>query len=328
MNRRFLWLLTLVFFASVDPVGTQQVKKLPRVGFVPPSGDPSAPGQPTEAFKQGLRDLGYIEGKNIEVEYRWPRGRLDQVPVLVSELVQLNVDVLVVVPQAGINAARKATKTIPIVIISSIDPVVAGHVESLARPGGNVTGLTLLMRDLSAKRVELLKEIIPRMTRVGILWDLQGPGPAVAFKEYEAAAREFKLDLQSLAVSGPKPDLESAFKAAKQSRRDALIIVSNPLIRFHQARIIELASVERLPSIYEDSVHVESGGLISYAAKYSDVYRRAATYVDKILKGTKPADLPVEQPTNFELVINLKTAKQIGLTIPPNVLARADKVIK
>jgi putative ABC transport system substrate-binding protein len=234
----------------------------------------------------------------------------------------------VVAPQPGINAAKKSTKLIPIVMISSIDPVTAGHVESLARPGGNVTGLALLQRDLSAKRVELLKEIVPQMKRLGILWDLQGPGPAVAFKEYEAAAREFKLDLQSLDVSGPKPDLEGAFKAAKEKRRDALVIVSNPLVRFHLTRIIELASVERLPSMYEDPGHVEAGGLLSYGTNQADVYRRAAYYVDKILKGTKPADLPVEQPTKFELIINLKTATQIGLTIPPNLLARADKVIK
>jgi putative tryptophan/tyrosine transport system substrate-binding protein len=295
---------------------------------LPFSGAPSNPGPLVEAFRQGLRDLGYIEGKNIEVEYRWPLGRLDHIPSLIAELVQLNVDVLVVGPQPGINTAKKSTKTIPIVMISSIDPVAAGHVESLARPGGNVTGLALLTRDLSAKRVELLKEIIPRMTRMGILWDRQGPGPAVAFKEYEDAAREFKLDLQSLAVSGPKPDLEGAFRAAKERRRDALVIVSNPLIRFHLMRIIELAAVERLPSMYEDPGFVESGGLLSYGANNPDVYRRAAYYVDRILKGAKPATLPVEQPTKFEFVINLKTAKQIGLTIPQSVLYRADRVIK
>lgn len=310
------------------PVEAQQPTKIPRIGLLPFSGDPSTPGPLVEAFRQGLRDLGYIEGKNIEVEYRWPLGSLDHVPPLIAELVQLNVDVLVVGPQPGINAAKKSTKTIPIVMISSIDPVAAGHVNSLARPGGNVTGLALLTRDLSAKRVELLKEIVPRMTRIGILWDSQGPGPTVAFKEYGAAAREFKLDLQSLEVSGPKPDLEGAFKAAKERRRDALVIVSNPLIRFHRPRIIELASVERLPSMYEDGGYVETGGLLSYGTSTADVYRRAAYYVDRILKGAKPADLPVEQPTKFELVINLKTAKQLGLTIPQSVLYRADRVIK
>ena len=213
-------------------------------------------------------------------------------------------------------------------MISTIDPVAAGHVDSLARPGGNITGFANLSRELSGKRVELLKEVIPRMTRMGILWYPQGPGSQVAFKEYETAARGFKLDLQSLEVSGPKPDLESLFKAAKAGRRDALVIVLSPVITFYEKQIIELASTERLPSMWEDSRFVQSGGLLSYATNQYDVYRRAAYYVDKILKGTKPADLPVEQSKKFELTINLKTAKQIGLTIPPNVLARADRVIK
>jgi putative ABC transport system substrate-binding protein len=320
--------LLALLLACFQLAEAQQAKKIPRIGFLPVTGDPSAPGPIAEAFRQGLRDLGYVEGKNIEVEYRWPLGRLDHIPSLIEELVQLNVDVLVVGPQPGINAAKKSTKTIPIVMISSIDPVVARHVDSLARPGGNVTGLALLTRDLSAKRIELLKEILPRMTRLGILWDQQGPGPRVAFKEYEAAAREFKLDLQSLEVSGPKPDFEGAFKAAKDRRREALVIVLNPLIRFHQTRIMELASMERLPSMSEDRDFVEAGGLLSYGASNADLYRRAAYYVDRILKGAKPADLPVEQPTKFYFVVNLKTAKQIDLTIPPNVLARADKVIK
>jgi ABC-type uncharacterized transport system substrate-binding protein len=306
----------------------QQAKKIPRIGFLPVSGEPTAPGPVAEAFRQGLRDFGYVEGKNIEVEYRWPMGRLDRIPALVTELVQLDVDVLVVGPQPAINAAKKSTKTIPIVMISSVDPVLVKHVDSLAHPGGNVTGLALLTRELSAKRLEVLKETVPRMTRLGILWDQQGPGPAIAFREYETAAREFKLDLQSLEVSGPKPDIEAAFKAAKQKRRDALIIVVNPLIRFHQTRIIELASAERLPSMYEDRDLVEAGGLLSYGASNADTYRRAVYYVDRILKGAKPADLPVEQPKKFEFIVNLNAAKQIGLTIPPNVLARADKVIK
>jgi putative tryptophan/tyrosine transport system substrate-binding protein len=328
-KRRFLSCVIATFFmATVPLVDAQQSPKIPRLGFLPVTGSPSAPGALVEAFRQGLRDLGYIEGTNIHVEYRWPLGRLDQVPLMVAELVQLNVDVLVIGLQPGINAARKITKTIPIVMISSVDPVAAGHVNSLARPGGNVTGLAILMRELSAKRVELAKDILPRMTRIGILWDPQGPGPVVAFKEYQAAAREFKLDLQSLEVRAPNPDLEGLFKAAKEASRDALVVISNPLIRFHQTGIVELASRKRLPSLYEDRVHVEAGGLLSYGASNSDVYRRAAYYVDRILKGAKPPELPVEQPTKFELVINLKTAKQIGLTIPPNVLARADRVIR
>ena len=305
----------------------QQGKKVPRIGFVG-SGNPSAPGPEVEVFRQGLRDLGYIEGKNIAVEYRYAEGRLDRLPSLVTELVELKVDVLIVGPQPAIRAAKQATKTIPIVMLSSVDPVSAGYVDSLARPGGNITGVNLLNRDLSAKRVELLLEVLPKMSRLAVLWDPAGPGPTVAFKEYEGAARAFKLDLQSLEVRGPKPDLEGLFEAAKKERRDALIIVINPLIGFHQKRIIELAAKNRLPSMYETSRFVESGGLLSYAANSSDLYRRAATYVDKILKGTKPADLPVEQPMKFEMVINLKTAKQIGLTIPQSVLYRADKVIK
>jgi len=314
--------------ASVRYAEAQRPTTVPRVGFVPPSGDPSTPGPLVDAFRQGLRELGYIEGKNIEIEYRFHLGRPDNLPALVSELVQLNVDVLVLNPQPAINAAKKSTKTIPIVMISTIDPVAAGHVDSLARPGGNITGFANLSRELSGKRVELLKEVIPRMTRMGILWYPQGPGSQVAFKEYETAARAFKLDLQSLEVSGPKPDLESLFKAAKAGRRDALVIVLSPVITFYEKQIIELASTERLPSMWEDSRFVQSGGLLSYATNQYDVYRRAAYYVDKILKGTKPADLPVEQSKKFELTINLKTAKQIGLTIPPNVLARADRVIK
>jgi len=314
--------------ASVRYAEAQRPTTVPRVGFVPPSGDPSTPGPLVDAFRQGLRELGYIEGKNIEIEYRFHLGKPDNLPALVAELVQLNVDALVVNPQPAINAAKKSTKTIPIVMISTIDPVAAGHVDSLARPGGNITGFANLSRELSGKRVELLKEVIPRMTRMGILWYPQGPGSQVAFKEYETAARAFKLDLQSLEVSGPKPDLESLFKAAKAGRRDALVIVLSPVITFYEKQIIELASTERLPSMWEDSRFVQSGGLLSYATNQYDVYRRAAYYVDKILKGTKPADLPVEQSKKFELTINLKTAKQIGVTIPPNVLARADRVIK
>jgi len=317
--------LLLVFGVAAE---AQRQPKIPLVGFLPAAGDAGNPGPRVEAFRQRLRELGYDEGKNIKIEYRYPLGRLDQVPALVDQLVHLGVDVLVVGPQTGINAAKKSTQTIPIVMLSSIDPVAAGHVVSLAHPGGNVTGVSQLSRELSAKRVELLKEILPRFSRLGIVWDSQGPGPKVAFKEYQAAARLFNLDLQSLALTGPEPDLEGTFNAAKIARRDALIVVQNPLTRFHDKRIIERVTLERIPAMYEDSPFVERGGLLSYAASTTEIYRTAANYVDKILKGTKPADLPIEQPMKFELVINLKTAKQIGVTIPPNVLARADKVIK
>ncbi len=275
----------------------QQQSKVPLIGFIPLAGDPSNPGPHVQAFRQRLRELGYNEGKDIKIEYRFVVGTLDHIPALVDELLQLRVDVLVLGPQPAIK-------------------------------GGNLTGFSQLGRELSAKRVELLKEIIPRMSRLGIIWDSQGPGPKVAFKEYQSAARLFNLDLQSLELSGLNPDLEGAFKALKMGRRDALIVVSNPLIRFHEKRIIEFATLERVPSMYEDSSYVEDGGLLSYAGNTTEVYRGAANYVDKILKGAKPADLPVEQPKKFDFVINLKAAKQIGLTIPPNVLARADKVIK
>ena len=322
MRKALIWSLPiLTLLLSISAVEAQQPKKVPRVGLI-------APTPRLLAFQKGLRDLGYTEGKNIVIEHRHTQGRLDRIPSLVAELVQLNVDALVVEPQPAIHAAKKATKTIPVIMVSSVDPVVAGHVDSLARPGGNVTGFSVLSRDLSAKRVELLKDVLPNMTRLAVLWDTQGPGPKVAFKEYEAAGRAFKLNFQSLGVSGPKPDLERAFQAAKNARRDALIIVSNPLIAFHQGQVHKLAARERLPSMYENKQYVESGGLLSYGANPSDSFYRAAYYVDRILKGAKPADLPVEQPTKFEFVINLKTAKQIGLTIPPNVLARADKVIK
>ena len=320
-----------IFLSLVGCVGmaqAQQTKKAPRIGLIDPSGTPSSPSRLFEPFRQGLRDLGYIEDKNIVIELRYAEARLDRMPTLVNELVQEKVVVLVALNNVVIGAAMKATKTIPIVMVSSIDPVAAGYVDSLARPGGNVTGLVRLNRELNAKRVELLKEILPRMSRIAILWDVDGPGAAVGFKEYQAAARTFKLNLQSLEVRGPNPDFDGAFQAAKGQRTDALFVVTNPLILFHLKRIMELATKSRLPSMNDDSRSVDAGGLVSYGADQFDLHRRAAIYVDKILKGAKPADLPVEQPMKFELVINLKTAKQIGVTIPPNVLTRAGRVIK
>jgi putative ABC transport system substrate-binding protein len=238
------------------------------------------------------------------------------------------VDVLVVSTGPTIRAAKQATKTIPIVIVTTEDPVAAGLIDSLARPGGNITGLTRLTRELSGKRLELLKEIVPTISRVGVLWDANVTTPGSALKDYETAAPALKLRLQSLEVRGPKPDLEGAFKAAAKGRANALVTILNPLLNRYQKQIADLAIKHRLPSMFESNYYVEAGGLMSYATDDAANFRRAATYVDKILKGAKPADLPVEQPTKFEFVINLKTAKQIGLTIPPNVLARADKVIK
>jgi putative ABC transport system substrate-binding protein len=243
----------------------------------------------------------------------------------VHEFVQQKVDVIMGVNNVAIRAAKKATKTIPIVMISSVDPVAAGYVASFTQPGGNITGLASLLRDISAKRLEFLKELLPKMSRVGVLWDADGPGPAVGLKEYEGAARAFKLQLHSFEIRGPDPDLGGVFRAAKTARVDALVVVANPLMRQFAKQVFELAAKYRLPTMTEGRRFVDAGGLISYGANIADLYRRAATYVDKILKGAKPADLPVEEPNTFELVINHKTAEQIGLVIPPSLLVRADR---
>jgi putative tryptophan/tyrosine transport system substrate-binding protein len=279
-------------------------------------------------LRQGLRDLGYVEGKNIAIEYRGAEGKLDLIPSLVKELVQLKVDVLVVATLPAILAARQATKTIPIVMVTSTDPIASKLVDSLARPGGNITGLSTLAQDLSGKRLELLTEVVPRLSRVAVLRDVDSQNSAIAFKEYEATARALKIQLQSMGVQGSNPDLEGAFQAATKGRTNAIITITTANLFIQQKRIADLAITNRLPSMYQGSTWVESDGLMSYSTDDLAMYRRAATYVDKILKGTKPADLPVEQPTKFEFVINLKTAKQIGLTIPQSVLFRADRVIK
>ena len=318
-------LFAISFFAEA-----QQPTKVPRIGYVSGSGNPKNPGPLVEGFRQGLRDLGYIEGKNILVEYRYTvEAGLDRIPGLVTELVQLKVDVLVATSTLPIRAAKKATKTIPIVIASPTDPVAAGFIDSLARPGGDITGVVRLTRELSGKRLELLKEAVPRISRVGVLWDGNAaPGPAIAFNEYKAAARSLKLEFQSLEVRGPDPDVDGAFQAAAKERVNALIVVRNTTVDRHSKRIVDFAIKNRLPSVWEGSEFVEAGGLMSYTSDDPANYRRIATYVDRILKGAKPADLPVEQPTKFELVINLKTAKEIGLTVPQSVLYRADKVIR
>jgi putative ABC transport system substrate-binding protein len=327
MRNKILYLaLGALLLALGVSVEAQQPVKIPRIGYLSATGEANNPGPQVEAFRQGLRDLGYVEGKNILVECRYLEGKLDRVPALLAELLQLKVDVLVVTALTAIRAAKQATKTIPIVIVTTQDPVATGLVDSLARPGGNITGLTRLTHELNGKRLELLKEVIPEMSRVGILWDASASG--VGFKEYEGAANALKIQVQSLEVRGPNPDLEGAFRAAAKGRANALITVRGTVLNRYPKRIAELAIKNRLPSMSDAVIWVEAGGLMSYAANDADTFRRAAVYVDKILKGTKPADLPVEQPTKFELVINLKTAKQIGLTIPQSVLFRADKVIK
>ncbi|TMA84131.1 MAG: ABC transporter substrate-binding protein [Deltaproteobacteria bacterium] len=328
MSRKIFFALTALHFALCLSAEAQQPTKIPRIGYVSGGGDPKTLTGGIETFRQVLRELGYIEGKNIVVEYRYAEGGVDMFPALVAELVRLKVDVLVSPVTTAIRAAKESTKTIPIVMVIPSDPVATGLIDSLARPGGNITGVTRLTRDLSGKRLELLKDAIPDVTRVAVLLDANGEGPKISFKEYETTARALKIQIQSFGVRGPNPDLEGAFQAAVKARVPALITIHNSLIVRYPKRIADLAVKYRMPSMYEGSQYAESGGLMSYSANDADQYRRAAVFVDKILKGAKPADLPVEQPTKFEFVINLKTAKQIGLTIPPNVLVRADRVIK
>jgi putative ABC transport system substrate-binding protein len=302
----------------------QQPAKVPRIGVLWPD---SAPSPRIEEFRQGLRDLGYVEGQNMIIEYRYADGRRDRLPALAAELVHLKVQVIVALSTLAAVPAKKATTTVPIVTVSG-DPIGTGLIASLARPGGNVTGLSFFSPDLVGKRLELLKEVVPRLSRVAILWDVEGPAKIQEFKEAEAAAPALGLQIQSLGVRAPNPDLDGAFQSAVKARATGLLTLGNPLTLTHHHRIVDLAIKTRLPSMYDSKQFVEAGGLMTYGPNFSDLYRRSAVFVDKILKGAKPAELPVEQPTKFELVINLKTAKQIGLTIPPNVLARADRVIK
>jgi putative ABC transport system substrate-binding protein len=326
--KKYHYLLpVMLILVIISPAQAQQAK-IPRIGFVSGAGDASNPGPAVEAFRQGLRDRGYNEGKNILVEYRYAEGSADRVPSLVGELVQLKVDVLVLLTLPSVRAAKEATKTISIVMVLAVDPVATGIVESLARPGGNITGLVTLQRELSGKRLELLKEVVPAMSRVGVLRDADAPGSAIGFKEYEAAAGALKVRLQSLEVRGPKPDFERVIQTASKGGAQALITIRNPLLRRYTARIAELAIRNQLPLMTEGSESVEAGGLISYGVNDAENFKRAAYYVDRILKGTKAEDLPVEQPTKFELVINLKTAKQIDLTIPQWTLMKADRVIR
>jgi putative ABC transport system substrate-binding protein len=318
--------LAIFLLTSVCPAEAQQPKKVPRIGWL--TGAPlSANAERREAFRQGLRELGYVEGKNIVVEWRAAEGKLDRLSALAAELVRLKVDVIVTTGPTPTRAAKEATVTIPIVMAQDIDPVGTGFVASLARPGGNITGLATLAPEISGKQLELLREILPRLSRVAVLWASSNPGNAQQLKETERAAGALGVKLQHLDVLGPK-DIETAFRTASKGRADAVLVLQSGVVIAHRTEIPELAIKSRLPAIYPRSEFVEDGGLMSYGASFTDMDRRAATYVDKILKGAKPADLPVEQPTKFELIINLKAAKQIGLTIPPNVLVRADKVIR
>jgi putative ABC transport system substrate-binding protein len=316
--------LCALLFALCQAVHAQQTKKVPRIGYLSVGSPETTPAR-YEAFRQGLREVGYTEGKDILIEYRYAQEKLEQLPTFAAELVGLKPDLIVSGGPTPTRAATQATKTIPIVMTFDSDPVGNGFVASLARPGGNITGLSNVAPEISGKRLEILKEIVPKLTRVVVLGMSSNPGNALSLKETELAARSLVLQTSFFDIRHSK-DVEAAFRSANTARADAILVLNFPPL-FSQ-RILESVAKRRLPAIYFNSSFVDEGGLMSYGASLVDLDRRAAIYVDKILKGAKPAELPVEQPTKFELVINLKTAKQIGLTIPPSVLARADRVIK
>ena len=321
-----LYALPAFVLATIHLAGAQQPKKVPRIGFlaVAPLSTFSAR---TEAFRQGLRELGYVEGKNIVIEWRSAEGQVDRLPTLAAELVSLKVDIIVTGSGTVTRPVKEATSTIPIVMALDNDPVGNGYAASLARPGGNVTGLSSLSVDTTGKQLELLKDTIPKLSRVAVFGTSTNPGNAQALKEIELAAGAFKVQFQYLDVLDPK-DIETAFRTAAKGRANAVVVLGSPVNFNNRTLVAELAVKSRLPVIHSNTEYVDAGGLMTYGPNYPDLYRRAATYVDKILKGRKPTELPIEQPMKFEFAINLKTAKQIGLTIPPNVLARADRVIR
>jgi len=323
-------LVAVVLLAAGVIAEAQQAKGIPRIGYLAGvGGNVKNPGRYTEIFLQALRDRGYTEGKNILIEYRFADGKGAAYEAqLADELVRLKPDVVVLGPLPAILAAKKSTKTIPIVMITSNDPVQRGLIDSLARPGGNLTGVTRMTRELSGKRLELLKEMVPTISRIGIMLAADATALDNDFKRYEAEARALKLQVQRLEVSPSNPDFEALFDAATKTRVNALISMSYGLLNRHSKLIAELGLKKRVPVMFERSESVEHGGLASYTADDTESYKRAAVYVDKILKGSKPADLPVEQAMKFEFVINLKTAKQIGLEIPQWTLMKADRVIR
>jgi putative ABC transport system substrate-binding protein len=327
-SKLLFWLLITVLLITAPPAAAQQPKKFYRIGYLSVS-DAATESAHSEAIRLTLRELGYIEGQNVAIEYRYGEGKLDRFPELAAELVRLKVDIIVV--SGGntlIRAAKNATKTIPIVMTGAgTDPVEAGFVESLARPGGNVTGLALLVSELHGKRLELLKETVPKLARVAVLYDPALPANVLQLKDLRDVARALGLTIQPWEVRSTD-DFDRVFAALNKQRPDGLYVIQGRLMGANRKRIVGSALKSRLPSVHYDREFVDAGGLMSYGADPAHSYRRVAWYMDKILKGAKPADLPVERPTKFELVINLKTAKQIGLTIPPNVLARADKVIR
>jgi len=318
------FLVLLIVFALCIPAEAQQAK-LPRIGWLGALSFASDAGR--ELLGREIRALGYVDGKNIVIEYRYAGDKLERLPALADELVRLKVDVILATATPVALAAKNATTTIPIIFLNVPDPVEAGLVDTLARPGGNITGVTTIAAVLAGKRLELLKETVPKLSRVAVLWDPQDPGSALQWKESQLPARDLSLQIHSLRVSSAE-QYEEAFKEAVKARNTAIAVAGSPLAFSNQKRIADLAVKNRLPAIASRSDFATSGGLMSYGGDRTEPYRRVASMVDKILKGRKPAELPVEQPTKFEFIINLKTAKQIGLTIPPNVLARADRVIR
>jgi putative tryptophan/tyrosine transport system substrate-binding protein len=327
MNRQIFCLaLCALLLALRVSAQAQQPRKVPRVGYLAAASLTSISVR-TETFRHGLQELGYFDGKNIVIEWRSADGKLDRLPALAAELVRLKVDVIVTTGPTATRSAKEATSTIPIVMAQVNDPVGDGLVASLARPGGNITGLSTLAPELSGKRLELLKEVVPKLSRVAVMGTSTIPGNDQQLKETELAAGPFGIKVQYLDVLNPK-EVESAFRGATKARAEALLGLGGPVLNSQRTQVVELAVKSRLPAVYWRSDFVEAGGLMSYGTSFTDLWRRAATYVDKILKGANPGELPIEQPTKFELIINVKTAKQIGLTIPPNVLARADRVIK
>ncbi|HEV2055927.1 MAG TPA: ABC transporter substrate-binding protein [Methylomirabilota bacterium] len=327
MDRR-TFLSVLGFLAAPLAAEAQQPAKISRIGFLSPSSPSDPPMQHSlEVFRHGLGELGYVEGQNIAIESRWAEGKYDRLPGLAAELVRLKVDVIVTAAVPAIRAAKEATSTIPIVMAVVVDPVATGLVASLARPGGNITGLSNMAPELVGKQLQMLKEVVPKASRVAVLWNPANPGNAPQLREAEAAARTLGVRLQPVEARDPN-DFDGAFAAMIRQQAGALIVLLDVMFTDHRTRIADLAAKSRLPAVYGLSEHAEAGGLMAYSASRAALFRRAATYVDKILKGAKPADLPVERPTKFELVINLKTAKALGLTIPPSLLVRADRVIE
>jgi putative tryptophan/tyrosine transport system substrate-binding protein len=315
-----------VLFALCYPAAAQQPQKIRRIGVLSVTSAATIPAR-IDAFRQGLRELSYVEGKNIVVEYRYADGKADRVPMLAAEMVRLNVEVILTAGSAATRPAKEATATIPIVMAQDIDPVANGFVASLARPGGNITGLSTLGPEISGKQLEILKDIVPKLSQVVVLNNSDAPGYMQMRRETELAANALRIKIHFVDVRTPK-DLEIAFREIANKRPEAVLVPTMPIVVSQRAQIANLAVKHRLPAMYGQPEHVEAGGLMFYGASITDLFRRAATYVDKILKGARPADLPVEQPKKFEFIVNLKTAKQIGLTIPPNVLAQADRVIK